>query len=31
VADWIEAAGFHDVKVRDLSGGIVAVHRAIRA
>jgi demethylmenaquinone methyltransferase / 2-methoxy-6-polyprenyl-1,4-benzoquinol methylase len=31
LADWIEAAGYRDVKVRNLSGGIVAVHRAFRA
>lgn len=30
VADWIEAAGYTDVRVRDLSGGIVAVHRGVR-
>ncbi len=30
VADWIEAAGYRDVKVKDLSGGIVAVHRGVR-
>jgi demethylmenaquinone methyltransferase / 2-methoxy-6-polyprenyl-1,4-benzoquinol methylase len=30
VAAWITAAGFSDVKVRDLSGGIVAVHRGVR-
>lgn len=30
VASWMEAAGFADVKVRDLSGGIVAVHRGVR-
>jgi demethylmenaquinone methyltransferase/2-methoxy-6-polyprenyl-1,4-benzoquinol methylase len=27
VADWMEAAGCRDVRVKDLSGGIVAVHR----
>lgn len=30
VAGWMQAAGFADVKVRDLSGGIVAVHRGVR-
>ncbi|MEX0705631.1 MAG: class I SAM-dependent methyltransferase [Nitriliruptoraceae bacterium] len=30
VADWLTEAGCHDVRVRDLSGGIVAVHRAVR-
>lgn len=30
VAQWIEQAGFADVRVRDLSGGIVAVHRGTR-
>jgi demethylmenaquinone methyltransferase/2-methoxy-6-polyprenyl-1,4-benzoquinol methylase len=30
LAGWMRAAGFTDVKVRDLSGGIVAVHRGIR-
>lgn len=30
VARWIEQAGFGEVRVRDLSGGIVAVHRGIR-
>jgi len=30
LAGWMRAAGFADVKVRDLSGGIVAVHRGIR-
>lgn len=29
VADWMRAAGWTDVGVRDLSGGIVAVHRAV--
>lgn len=28
VADWIEEAGFVEPRVRDLTGGIVAVHRA---
>lgn len=31
VADWIEAAGFREVMVKDLAGGIVAVHRGFRA
>lgn len=31
VADWIRAAGFAEVEVGDLTGGIVAVHRAVRA
>lgn len=30
VADWLRAAGWADVQVKDLSGGIVAVHRARR-
>lgn len=30
VASWLEAAGFANVRVRDLSGGIVAVHRGVR-
>jgi len=30
LADWMRSAGFQDVKVRDLSGGIVAVHRGVR-
>lgn len=30
IADWMEAAGWGDVAVKDLSGGIVAVHRATR-
>lgn len=30
VAQWMEAAGLRDVRVRDLSGGIVAVHRGVR-
>lgn len=30
VADWIEQAGWSGVQVKDLSGGIVAVHRATR-
>ena len=28
VAGWIEAAGWRGVQVKDLAGGIVAVHRA---
>lgn len=31
VADWIGAAGFDRVQVKDLAGGIVAVHRGYRA
>ena len=31
VAGWIEAAGYHEVGVKDLSGGIVAVHRGFRS
>lgn len=27
IADWMEAAGWRDVEVKDLAGGIVAVHR----
>ena len=30
LAGWIGAAGFDEVRVRDLSGGIVAVHRGVR-
>jgi demethylmenaquinone methyltransferase / 2-methoxy-6-polyprenyl-1,4-benzoquinol methylase len=30
VADWIVAAGFAEVMVKDLAGGIVAVHRGFR-
>jgi len=30
VAAWMDAAGFEQVRVRDLSGGIVAVHRGVR-
>jgi demethylmenaquinone methyltransferase / 2-methoxy-6-polyprenyl-1,4-benzoquinol methylase len=30
LADWIDAAGYDEVRVRDLSGGIVAVHRGVR-
>jgi demethylmenaquinone methyltransferase / 2-methoxy-6-polyprenyl-1,4-benzoquinol methylase len=31
VAGWIEGAGFREVLVKDLAGGIVAVHRGFRA
>lgn len=31
VADWLEAAGYQRVQVKDLAGGIVAVHRGVRA
>ena len=31
VAGWLVAAGFEDVSVRDLSAGIVAVHRGVRS
>lgn len=31
VADWIEDAGYRRVRIKDLSGGIVAVHRAERS
>lgn len=31
VARWVEGAGFEQVRVKDLSGGIVAVHRARRS
>ena len=30
LAAWLDVAGFDDVRVRDLSGGIVAVHRGVR-
>lgn len=30
IAGWIEAAGYLEVQVKDLSGGIVAVHRGFR-
>ncbi len=30
LAGWMEAAGYEQVRVRDLSGGIVAVHRGVR-
>jgi demethylmenaquinone methyltransferase/2-methoxy-6-polyprenyl-1,4-benzoquinol methylase len=30
LAGWIDGAGYEGVRVRDLSGGIVAVHRAVR-
>ena len=29
LAGWIDAAGYDEVRVRDLSGGIVAVHRGV--
>jgi demethylmenaquinone methyltransferase / 2-methoxy-6-polyprenyl-1,4-benzoquinol methylase len=31
LAGWMEDAGFVEVRVRDLSGGIVAVHRGMRS
>ncbi|MDX1510822.1 MAG: class I SAM-dependent methyltransferase [Nitriliruptorales bacterium] len=31
LAGWIEEAGFLDVRVKDLAGGIVAIHRGFRA
>jgi len=31
LAGWMAAAGYVEVRVRDLSGGIVAVHRGVRA
>lgn len=31
VADWMEAAGWDDVQVKNLTGGIVALHRGRRA
>ena len=31
LADWIQAAGYRDPRVKDLAGGIVAVHRAVRS
>lgn len=31
LAGWMERAGFADVRVRDLSGGIVALHRGVRS
>lgn len=31
IADWLEAAGYLRVQVKDLAGGIVAVHRGVRA
>jgi len=31
IADWLEAAGYHRVQVKDLAGGIVAVHRGVRS
>ncbi|MBW3619409.1 MAG: class I SAM-dependent methyltransferase [Actinobacteria bacterium] len=30
VASWLERAGFGEVRVKDLSGGVVAVHRGFR-
>ncbi len=30
VAGWLVAAGYHEVAVKDLAGGIVAVHRGFR-
>jgi len=30
IADWMASAGYAEVRVRDLSGGIVAVHRGVR-
>ena len=30
IAGWIEAAGYREVQVKDLAGGIVAVHRGFR-
>ena len=30
LADWCEAAGFAQLQVKDLAGGIVAVHRGVR-
>jgi demethylmenaquinone methyltransferase / 2-methoxy-6-polyprenyl-1,4-benzoquinol methylase len=30
VAGWLETAGFGEVQVKDLSGGIVAIHRGFR-
>jgi demethylmenaquinone methyltransferase / 2-methoxy-6-polyprenyl-1,4-benzoquinol methylase len=30
IADWLEHAGFDQVQVKDLAGGIVAVHRGVR-
>jgi demethylmenaquinone methyltransferase/2-methoxy-6-polyprenyl-1,4-benzoquinol methylase len=30
LAGWMDMAGFDEVRVRDLSGGIVAVHRGVR-
>ena len=31
IADWIDAAGYREVLVKDLAGGVVAVHRGFRA
>ena len=30
IAGWMGAAGYHEVRVKDLAGGIVAVHRGFR-
>ena len=30
IAGWIEAAGYREIRVKDLAGGIVAVHRGFR-
>ena len=30
IADWLVDAGYHEVMVKDLAGGIVAVHRGFR-
>ncbi|MFU8842050.1 MAG: class I SAM-dependent methyltransferase, partial [Nitriliruptoraceae bacterium] len=30
LAGWMDTAGYDEVRVRDLSGGIVAVHRGVR-
>ena len=30
IADWLEEAGIAEVQVKDLAGGIVAVHRGVR-
>ena len=31
LAEWLRDSGFEDVQVRDLSGGIVALHRGVRS
>jgi demethylmenaquinone methyltransferase / 2-methoxy-6-polyprenyl-1,4-benzoquinol methylase len=31
IAGWMEAAGYREVLIKDLAGGIVAVHRGFRA